>query len=774
MRIDRGFFYIHPGHRVLLKMACNKLNYAIMKINKLSLALILTICCFYSANAQQNFNGSFEKTDAASQPAGWLFNFNPDQLKAYSISLDSTEKLDGRYSLRIARTGNGTEFAAVDFPIPYTYTGKTIKLKGSVKTENVSGGYAGLWLRIDGTEEFYNMSDKGIKGSTDWSEYTIELPYNMNKASSIHLGALLVGQGTMWVDKLSLSIDNKSIDQAVVKPIVLAKALSDKAFENGSGIDTVILSRQQMINLDLLGQVWGFIKYHHPSVAKGDINMDAELFRVLPAVLQAGNNVELSTALETWVDKFGSLPLCKNCKTIPTHNVYIKPDYGHILDSSVLSASLSSKLQNILDNKTFNSHYYIDMVSNIGNPIFSNEEAYTKMKYPDAGYRLLGLYRYWNMIQYFFPYKPLIGENWNGMLQKYLPKFAGAADETQYLLANLELIANIHDTHANIWSNHTSLELYKGRFVLPLQAKFVEEKLVVTGYYADSLKLDQQVKRGAVITAINGVKIPDLIKKYLPLTAASNYSTQLRDLPRYYLMRSQLEENILSFEDEGKAFSLTIKGVNPYQLKPVLTEINDPKSPGYKVIENGQIGYVYPAKYKNTDLPALEKLFASTKGIIVDMRCYPSDFMPFTFVPYIKQGSASFVKFTFGSVLTPGLFSVGKPLMVKGRHQYKGKVIVIVNELSQSQAEYTTMAFQASPNVTVIGSTTAGADGNVSSIYLPGGIRTMISGISVLYPDGTQTQRKGVHIDHVIPPTINGIKSGKDELLLKATELLLK
>jgi hypothetical protein len=745
-----------------------------MNINKLFLALLLSICCLYSAQAQQSFNGSFEKTNAAAKPAGWSFNFNPDQLKAYTINLDSTEKFDGRYSLRIARTGNGTDFAAVDFPIPYTYTGKSLKLTGSIKTENVSNGYAGLWLRIDGTEQFYNMSDKGIKGSTGWAEYTIELPYEMNKATSIHLGALLVGQGTMWVDKLSLSIDNVSIDKAVVKPVVLAKAVSDKAFENGSGVDTIVLSKQQLVNLDLLGQVWGFIKYHHPSVAKGDINMDAELFRVLPAVLKAGSDAELSAALTTWVDHFGTPPPCKNCRKIPTQAVDIKPDYGHLFDRSTLSAPLTTKLQYLLDNRNFDSHYYIDMVKNVGNPIFTNEAAYASMKYPDAGYRLLSLYRYWNMIQYFFPYKPLVGEDWNTILQKYLPKFTTAANETQYLLANLELIANIHDTHANIWSNHIALEMYKGRFQLPLQAKFVEGKLVVTGYYSDSLKLDQRVKPGAVITAINGVKISDLIKKYLPVTAASNFSTQLRDMPRYFLLRSAQEDNVLNIEDEGKAFSLKLKGLNPYGLKPVITEINDPRSPGYKLIENGQIGYVYPAKYKNTDLPAIEKLFAKTKGIIVDMRCYPSDFMPFTFVPYIKQGNRDFVKFTFGSMLSPGLFGISKALMVKGRKQYKGRVVVIVNELSQSQAEYTTMAFQASPNVTVIGSTTAGADGNVSSISLPGGIRTMISGIGVLYPDGTQTQRKGVRIDHIVTPTLEGIRSGKDEPLIKATELLLK
>lgn len=83
------------------------------------------------------------------------------------------------------------------------------------------------------------------------------------------------------------------------------------------------------------------------------------------------------------------------------------------------------------------------------------------------------------------------------------------------------------------------------------------------------------------------------------------------------------------------------------------------------------------------------------------------------------------------------------------------------------------MALQSSPNVTVIGSQTAGADGNVSAIQLPGGISTMISGLGIYYPDGTETQRKGVKIDVVIKPTIKGIKTGRDELLEKAEAIIL-
>jgi C-terminal processing protease CtpA/Prc len=156
------------------------------------------------------------------------------------------------------------------------------------------------------------------------------------------------------------------------------------------------------------------------------------------------------------------------------------------------------------------------------------------------------------------------------------------------------------------------------------------------------------------------------------------------------------------------------------------------------------------------------------------MRCYPSDFMPFTFVPFIKLGNKPFVEYTFVDINTPGLFKTSNPIGVDGQNSFKGKVVVIVNEITQSQAEYTAMAFQSSPNVTVIGSTTAGADGDVSIIFLPGGIKTMISGLGIMYPDGTETQRKGIIINYKIIPSIQSIKESKDELLQRAEKIIQK
>ena len=141
---------------------------------------------------------------------------------------------------------------------------------------------------------------------------------------------------------------------------------------------------------------------------------------------------------------------------------------------------------------------------------------------------------------------------------------------------------------------------------------------------------------------------------------------------------------------------------------------------------------------------------------------------------YIKPEPTPFVKFTNGNIDNPGLFTFKYSLSngSKNKDYYKGKIVILIDERTQSQAEYTTMALRTAPNAVVMGSQTAGADGNVSLIHFPGGFGSYISGIGVFYPDGKETQGIGIVPDIEVKPTIAGIKKGTDELLEKAMQYI--
>ncbi|MGV8040243.1 MAG: S41 family peptidase [Thermoanaerobaculaceae bacterium] len=96
-----------------------------------------------------------------------------------------------------------------------------------------------------------------------------------------------------------------------------------------------------------------------------------------------------------------------------------------------------------------------------------------------------------------------------------------------------------------------------------------------------------------------------------------------------------------------------------------------------------------------------------------------------------------FARFTTADLANPGAFRWGHDALADPRRSRAtpGKLVLLVDEITQSSAEYTAMAFRAAPGTLVIGSTTAAADGNISPIPLPGRLRTVFSGIGVFYPD---------------------------------------
>jgi C-terminal processing protease CtpA/Prc len=720
---------------------------------------ITTYCQTKKTSSKLNFG--FEIAENGN-PIGWK-NFGSSN---YIVALDSTIVKSGKYSASIEFKEGNPEVKGLAFTIPYNYAGKKITLTGYIKTENVTGGYAGLWMRIDPSIAFDNMYKNGVTGTTDWTKYEITLEMNPEKTEQIVIGGLLAGKGKMWLDDFSVSIDGKDIKDLKLFERKIFPAEKDKAFDKGSGITSVSINKNQIENLKTLGLIWGFLKYYHPNIAKGEYNWDYELFRVLPKILNSEDKKNRDNILIKWIEGFGQFSQGKELK-VKSSEIKIEHDLDWIKNSR-FSDELTALLLKVKNANRSNEHYYIGLKPGVGNPDFKNENDYSSMKYPDAGFRLLTLYRYWNIIQYYFPYKNLIEEAWKSVLEEFIPKFIDAKDETEYTLAVLELIGRIHDTHANIWSKNQALNNYFGLRYVAAELTFIEGKPVVTGFYDENSGKETGLEIGDIISTINNRRVEEIVKERLKYSPASNYPTQLRDIARDLLRTNDSIINIefiRNVKAENKILK-TYKDINIYR-KFYITDTC------FKLI-NKDIAYISNGSLKREYLPEIWKEIENAKGLIIDIRNYPSDFPIYDLSSYLMPKSSPFVKFTNGSIESPGLFTFTKSLNAgkKNKNYYKGKVVILINEISQSSAEFHTMAYRVNPNSTVIGSTTAGADGNVSQFYLPGGISTMISGIGVYYPDGKETQRIGIVPDIELRPTIQGIKEGRDELLDKAIKVI--
>jgi hypothetical protein len=686
-----------------------------------------------------------------------------------TIFFDSSVVHGGRVAARLERSANSPSgFTSITKRLPVEFGGGSIELRGFLRTENVQGG-AGLWMREDGPSgpvQFDNMQDRAVTGTTGWTEYTIRLPLD-SAADYIYLGVLLSGSGKVWADNLQLLVEGKPVSQAPKRqraPTILDR---DQEFAAGSRVELTSLSPIQTDHLTLLGMVWGFLKYRHASVVGGKVQWDFELFRVLPSVLAAPDKPALLRTLTQWVEKLGVPAGCNPCAQ-PPKDAVLRPNRAWIQDTTLLGAKLSRELQNIDTLRAPGvSQFYVTQVPGVGNPVFPQELAYQTMHPPDAGFRILALLRFWNIIEYWYPNREIIGEDWRTVLHDELPRLVAASTWDAYRLELLALIARVHDTHANLWSS-LDVRPPRGACAWPVAVRFVEGRPIVAAFSDTVAGPGSGLAIGDAIVAVAGQRVDSLVEAWLPYYAASNRVTQLRDIGRS-LPKGDCGKGPVSVDRHGQSLTLDVPRTPLGQQS--LT--HDRLGETFQLL-SPDVAYLKLSTIRAADVPGYIERASGTRGLIIDIRNYPKEFVVFALGGHLVSEPTPFARFTVGALQDPGAFTWTEPVVLQPlTPRYQGEVVILVDEVSVSSAEYTAMAFRAVPGAVVVGSTTAGADGNVSPIPLPGGLQTMISGIGVFYPSKKPTQRVGIVPDVVVTPTINGIMEGRDEVLEAAVRRIL-
>jgi C-terminal processing protease CtpA/Prc len=496
-------------------------------------------------------------------------------------------------------------------------------------------------------------------------------------------------------------------------------------------------------------------------VTGGDVDWDRELFRVLPGVLAARDRSAAHASITTWLAELGDAPPCSPCATAP-QDVHIATDLDWMDDAS-LGEELSRRLRQIHSNRSVSAQQrHVSLAPNVGNPVF-REEAYPLQSSPDAGYRLLALFRYWNIIQYWFPYRDLIDDDWQAVLREFIPVIAQAEDANAYRLAMLRLVARIHDTHASLGRAHPSRPP-QGVAQLPVIIRFVEGHAVVTGYSHDELGPATGLQRGDAIVTMDGARIDSLVAAWTPFYPASNQPARLHDIART-LTRGPAGSVRLGVLREGRMLDVAAERAPISVLNVARGETHDLPGETFRMLSD-DVAYLKLSSVRVADVPDYFRRAADAKVFVIDIRNYPSQFVVMPLAGRLVERPTPFARFTVGSPANPGTFTFTQPIVVQPvGPRYTGTVVVLVDETSISQSEYTTMALRAGANTIVVGSTTAAADGNISPFVLPGGLETLITGIGVFYPDNTPTQRVGIVPDLEVRPTMTGIREGRDEVL---------
>ena len=410
--------------------------------------------------------------------------------------------------------------------------------------------------------------------------------------------------------------------------------------------------------------------------------------------------------------------------------------------------------------------------------VSQKDKTYADMPFPANEYRLLALFRFWNVVNYFFPYKHLIGDSWNTVLERFIPKFEANKDVVDYQLTVFELAAEMHDSHAVVRNAGAAAEKLYG-FQTPAFISYRENQAVVTKVLDETAP----VKVGDIVLAIDGAPVEqrrEFLSRYLG--ASTPQSLMLR------------VHSLLLAGPKDSVVKLRLRGPDGKERDVELRRSIAPNDPKYFAAMNrsGPVMKLLPQGYGYVDLGRLEvgevdemfEMIKDAPAVIFDMRGYPTG-SAWEIAPRLTEKKNVVAALFSRSLLEPSSltstdfagsasYAAAQKLPDAKGGVYKGKVVTLINEEAISRAEHACLFFEAATDVTFVGTPTQGANGDVTLMVLPGNLPISFSGHDVRHADGRQLQRLGIQPHVKVAPTIRGLIDGRDEILEAAINHLQK
>lgn len=525
-----------------------------------------------------------------------------------------------------------------------------------------------------------------------------------------------------------------------------------------------------------LCKIWGYFKYYNQN--KCSLKWDTLLYTTINQVLLSANNAEFNNILMAMFNKVGN-------------NSYVAvpaplPDLNLNFDNSwITDTVLNQTVRDYLDTFTTNIHPDTSTcfikhndgtdTSYWSNIDFRNDLVTMQLSSTNEAHRLTAMFYYWNVINYFSPYKNIMDQSWDSTLYQFIPLIRQAATTNDFHKTFLKIVTKINDTHGFTYSGVLTNNFWGGSNLPRIYFTRIDTNCVVA-----KVENIPGVRAGDVLTSVKGIgihAIEDSLSDFIPASTPAALYREIYESMMYGPFNSSFSCTFLDSADNPYSVSLTRTMIYSdwYSWK-----FNSGTTDPYYITDCGY-GYVNMRLLQPSDVNNMYNALKNTSAIIFDLRNYPNGtlwdlgplFFPAPFVSAIFHDPAlPCAPYAPYEYYMPGWYNIHDDGLNLGSwtnaEPYSGDVYILVNQETQSQAEYTCQYLSYHPNSKVIGTQTAGADGSVSYITIPGGILSYFTSLGWYYADGYQQQRNGVKIDSVVTPTREGLRHGTDEILRAA------
>ncbi len=520
-------------------------------------------------------------------------------------------------------------------------------------------------------------------------------------------------------------------------------------------------------------KIWNFIKYYHPDLASGKIDADS-LFLVNV------KNISSQDDFNSIVDKLTGKLNKKFIASAPaetSQDVFTKNQNFNWFQKN---RKISSENKDAL-NSIYNHRYNFEDLPKGKSVSDEKKYPFPKTENLSIEYRLLALAKIQGVVDYFFPHKYIMDKGFEEYFKNSLNENSKVTSRKDFEIILAKLVSKMKDSHAFKFYrelNYRNDFLFNASYYSPFDYKIADNYLLVTDIVFPEICTKANIKKGDHITEINGKKVSQIIDEKSRLLSVSNRKKLIFELSSYQnnlIWPDNSPQKSLKVKSGNKAFTTNIEFVNTLdktQVNVLSNYINNKNQKwATRELINKDIAYFninntlqfindvdddkIDEKMENIILDASKK-----KAMVFDMRGYP-DWGGFIFHYVYKYFSPS--ENYFYKYYAPNRKNIGTFVYLKDSYHYfpeikdmktmpySGKVFIIVDPESRSASEWYTMSLQKIfPQSITIGQQTAGADGDVVKVNLPGNYLLEFTGNGIFYPDNSQTQQTGVRIDEVI------------------------
>jgi C-terminal processing protease CtpA/Prc len=359
----------------------------------------------------------------------------------------------------------------------------------------------------------------------------------------------------------------------------------------------------------------------------------------------------------------------------------------------------------------------------------------------------------WNVLEHFWPYWDVVSVDWTAELDAALKDALEDRNVDDHVATLRHLSAAAPDGHASTTCRGESL-----RANPPFAVDVIEGQVVVTA------SADKAVARGDVIVSVDGRPAADQLAADEALASGS---------PQWRLVRAR---RLFGTGPVGSKLALRLRRGSADLDVTVARGGNIPGQVFHPPIERFDDGvyYIDLGRASMTELNAIMSHLASAPGVVFDVRTRPnSNHQILSHLLTRADDSAAWL--AIPHVIRPDHTSTSMPTwetsgwaMPALQPHIAGRVAFLTGPGAISYAESVMGLVEHYHLGEIVGSATAGTNGDVAEITEPTGCRTTFTGLRVTKHDGSRFHLIGVLPTIPVSRTIAGVVAGRDEVLEKA------